>query len=576
MIGETAIAILSFNRLHCLKETVLGVQHYCRSAKIAIFDDGSENDVVQHLLDDSERLGYSAPLNADVYRRDNIDIYIGTDNLGVAGNSNRALHWFVTQTECEFLCLLNDDLHVLGPFHEMYKAAHEKLGVGLFCFTDFTHDNSYIPTLREVNGLRVKVLARLTGIMLAMTRTLVNTIGYFDMRFGYFGEEHCDYTYRAREAGFIDLEGSPCLGVDVCAADSVLRHQVCETSTSGPSRAFDDHYALTEMSRVYPTHYTKPAQFQTFELRVSDEVLAARPRVQTRTRPSIIYPPVPELLTRTLRQFQEDSGSYNAILIGGAVIDSLVSPNVEPFDWDFVIPSQDEKTISSTCENLASAGYRLGPLRDYALNRSSVATCLVARSPAGKRVDLAFTNGVGFVGPFNLEAVYLDRSAVRYVDSFGSIEAMVSGRILLARMPLYDEIPLTLVKRFILLCAKYGLRFGSKAANSEIAQLLRYLVEAEKALDAAQIAAVVAKLISGLSRATMPVELLNDLSESRLFDVSIPPLAALLRKERVRSAAARKGGITDMRSEMIEADSEGLLAETWKQLGLRHWDNENI
>jgi hypothetical protein len=118
-----------------------------------------------------------------------VSMFLGTRNLGVTGNTNRALHWFLTETDADHLCLCNDDLHVDGDFVRLYGKAHQDLEVGFFCFSDFT-DPKYAFTTAQMRGYTVKFLSRYTGIMMSMTRELVEKIGYFDTAFGAFGEEH--------------------------------------------------------------------------------------------------------------------------------------------------------------------------------------------------------------------------------------------------------------------------------------------------------------------------------------------------------------------------------------------------
>jgi hypothetical protein len=187
-----------------------------------------------------------------VHGRQFFTAFLGARNLGVSGNSNRALKWLMDETDADHFCLINDDLHVLGDFVDFYKKAHLDLGVGMFCFCDFIG-----PTYRWVDikkrGYNIKLCPRMTGIMMSFTRELINTIGYFDMSFGKFGEEHCDFTVRARLTGAISLDSVMQQQIDVHhymvgePKRELIKHQEVETSMIGPIRKHADAESAVAM-----------------------------------------------------------------------------------------------------------------------------------------------------------------------------------------------------------------------------------------------------------------------------------------------------------------------------------------
>ena len=188
----------------------------------------------------------------DEYSAQNYRVFLGAKNLGVAGNSNRALKVFMEETDADHLCLLNDDLHVLGNFVDFYQQSHADLGVGMFCFCDFVE-----PTYRWVDikkrGYNVKLCPRMTGIMMSFTRDMINAIGYFDMSFGKFGEEHCDFTVRARLSANISLDGVMQQQIDVHhyrvgePKIELIKHQEVETSVVGAVRKQADADSVSAM-----------------------------------------------------------------------------------------------------------------------------------------------------------------------------------------------------------------------------------------------------------------------------------------------------------------------------------------
>ena len=257
---KSAIAILTYNRVKILANEMAGIYQYGLEKKypIAVFDDLSQRDSTSTYLQDGADKMVDRPelLATQSVGKGNVTAFLGTRNLGVAGNSNRALKWFMDETDADHLCLVNDDLDVMGDFVEFYGKAHLDLQIGMFGFCDFTHHPSYKWIDVRKRGYIVKICPRMTGIMLSLTRPVVESIGYFDARFGKFGEEHCDYMNRARLVGFMNLDGMMQTQIDlhhhmVGEPEKVLiKHQECETSIVGPDRQAADREASQIMQLV--------------------------------------------------------------------------------------------------------------------------------------------------------------------------------------------------------------------------------------------------------------------------------------------------------------------------------------
>jgi len=118
------------------------------------------------------------------------EIFVAEENLGVAAQSNRAIRWFIEDTNCDHLLLCNDDLEFVGPADAVYGKAHKETNIHLFSFCDFTSPE-YEAKKTVYRGIRLRLPKRMTGIMMSITRKLVETIGYYDTSFGKFSEEHC-------------------------------------------------------------------------------------------------------------------------------------------------------------------------------------------------------------------------------------------------------------------------------------------------------------------------------------------------------------------------------------------------
>src|SRR4051812_21673558 len=102
---KSAIAILTYRRLHALQSMMLGVEQHCSLYKSAIFEDCGQRDDTSDYLQQgrtptikhnammaTEYLIAEDPLAVNYC---NTQIFMGDRNLGVAGNSNRALKWFM-------------------------------------------------------------------------------------------------------------------------------------------------------------------------------------------------------------------------------------------------------------------------------------------------------------------------------------------------------------------------------------------------------------------------------------------------------------------------------------------------
>jgi hypothetical protein len=287
---KSAVAILTYRRLNALTEEMKGLEQFCSHYPTAIFEDCGQRDATSAAMSHGRVAKARPELMADemIVTPEGLQAmatpeqkligetpkvnqhFLGNCNLGVAGNSNRALKWFMDETDADHLCLLNDDLHVLGDFVGFYRSGHVDLDVGMFCFCpsggQYDHD-SYKWVLVRSRGYAIRLMPRLTGIMISITRKLVEKVGYFDTRFGKFGEEHCDYTYRCRFAGGLKLEGVDQGCLDLEPPTPLLKHQEIETSVSGPERQRANQEAAIAMKaasgRYMYEHYYQPFTLKT-------------------------------------------------------------------------------------------------------------------------------------------------------------------------------------------------------------------------------------------------------------------------------------------------------------------------
>ena len=232
---KIAIAVLTWNRNVALNRFLVscGPEIRERQATVAVFEDCGFRDNTRAWIENQRFIDYRPQLAANEYLHKDLPIHLfaGTANLGVAGNSNRALRWFLS-TDCDYLLLCNDDIEFNGSV-TAYPEAYGKTGLEFFCFGGIAgSDFKYVPMM--CHGVELLSCSRITGALIALPRISVERLGYFDTRFGHFGEEHCDYTHRARLLGMLDIDGVPQISIDL--KDPKVRHQQVESSLTTEER----------------------------------------------------------------------------------------------------------------------------------------------------------------------------------------------------------------------------------------------------------------------------------------------------------------------------------------------------
>lgn len=208
---KSCVAIITYNRLACLKAALACFKN--QEVPVGVFEDEGWEDGTREFLSIGDPGSWDDELKATRHSglRKNVEAYLSKMNAGVAGNSNRAIRWFM-RSPCDHLVLCHDDLLINDSLVGLYREAHLKTGIGLFCW-----DNR--DTTGEVrssyNGVSLRAVNGAGGKILSLTRKVVDAIGYFDTSFGKFGEEGGDYNIRARVAGFLKVEGKDLRCVDI-------------------------------------------------------------------------------------------------------------------------------------------------------------------------------------------------------------------------------------------------------------------------------------------------------------------------------------------------------------------------
>lgn len=265
---NSAIAILTYRRNEPLRAFLAQILEHCPGIPVAVFEDCANFDGTVELLCAGKPLGEDAELEADVYQHQHFTAYVGWRNVGVAANSNKALKWF-ERTGADHLLLCNDDLICSGNFAARYAKAHADLKVGMFCYCPKDLGEDYVGPVVNVLGHNVHLVPRMTGAMISITRRVLDTIGYFDVSFGRFSQEHCDATNRARLAGFINLRGKPQHCLDIEQQELGYRYDLHSSVSkveksyfeSVGSRAIEKAAALYQVKSWYRPYRLLHSQF---------------------------------------------------------------------------------------------------------------------------------------------------------------------------------------------------------------------------------------------------------------------------------------------------------------------------
>ncbi len=175
------IAVTTFNRRALVMALVAALRELTLTPfELVVCDDGSTDGT------------------AEVLRAAGVRVIAG-GNKGIAWNKNRGLYYLLHVADCDVVLLLDDDIEPVAPGWEReWIEAVERHG----------HVNHVHPAYRHsvAAGLGSAEDPVLTGMIpgwaLGFSKGVLAQIGYFDPRFGRYGHEHSDLSFRAVRAGF--------------------------------------------------------------------------------------------------------------------------------------------------------------------------------------------------------------------------------------------------------------------------------------------------------------------------------------------------------------------------------------
>ncbi len=175
------IAITTLNRCDMVLNLVEKLREFTKmDYQLVICDDGSTDATKAALLAAGQ-------------------VVIGGARRGIAWNKNRGIFFLLNVLKCDVIILLDDDVVPTAPGWETewVEAAAQ-----------FGHVNYALPSIRPSikSGASTAadpgLSAAIPGCALAFSRTALAQIGYMDTRFGRYGNEHTDLSFRAIRAGF--------------------------------------------------------------------------------------------------------------------------------------------------------------------------------------------------------------------------------------------------------------------------------------------------------------------------------------------------------------------------------------
>lgn len=173
------IAITTFNRGKMIIRLLEAIRRLTTTSfQVVVCNDGSTDNTIE------------------VLRQLNIPVITGL-NRGVAWNKNRGLFYFMNFTDCDPIILLDDDvMPTASGWEVVWRQAAELLG----------HANSALANSTIIWGMSTPenpgLATIIPGHTMVFSRYVLNFLGYMDTRFGRYGHEHTDFSFRSLRSGY--------------------------------------------------------------------------------------------------------------------------------------------------------------------------------------------------------------------------------------------------------------------------------------------------------------------------------------------------------------------------------------
>lgn len=182
---KLGIGITTRNRSKILELTLSKINLFWPEfdTKLVVSDDSTDHDIIQ--ANRSLAIKYGAEYLNDGKRK------------GIANNKNSSLY---PLRECDYIVLLDDDCFpVKKGWFEFLINAHKQTGIHHFNLLDSKVHNE--ERRNRVGDFVVIECRDSGGVMLFITKDVVQQVGAFNKEYGLYGFEHCSYSKRIERSG---------------------------------------------------------------------------------------------------------------------------------------------------------------------------------------------------------------------------------------------------------------------------------------------------------------------------------------------------------------------------------------
>lgn len=213
-MSDSAIVIITYNRLPILRETLLRVQKFTEGAcDVIVADDGSTDGTEAYC----RQLGFK--------------VVTGT-NRSIAGNKNRGLYAALHYTKADVILLLEDDCWPNTPgwnrhWEKMTRRWHHVCYGPVSSWPkEFIHagDGTIENPYRS---------SYLTAQIIGVTREAIDRVGYLSPHFRGYGHEHAEWTFRFARQGFFAMHDFVCSNYGLELAESGTFYNKAEVEANG-------------------------------------------------------------------------------------------------------------------------------------------------------------------------------------------------------------------------------------------------------------------------------------------------------------------------------------------------------